>query len=642
MGLRKFFLGCFSSVVAPITMMPETSLFTRDLTMFYPSQFTASKDMTLFAGSRFLVIRFLAVCFVLSSSFAADNVADHVYRNGKVFTADARSSIAQAVAVRQGRIVYVGSNEGVSPFIGPSTDVTDLHGRFLMPGLVDGHMHPLEGGLKLRKCSLNYESLTVEQLQKRVQACLDATKNKEPSGWLEVVSWFQESMRPAGTKASRATLDVLKTSRPIIVRSSFGHTVLANSCALALAKITKDTPDPLGGKIWRDADGNPTGLLEDAAFAAYSKLVPQATPEENIAAAKAAQQAMSRQGVTSFLDAVAFPEDMVAFTALQSSGTLTVRAHFAPEIIPDEAKDPASAVEKVVGYAKKYDQGAIQAKPGITVRNAKLFLDGVIAAPALTGAMVEPYRMNAGTQENPKWVQGQSRGPAVYFPAKPLAEILVRLARAGIDPHMHADGDGAVRAGLDAVEVMRKEIGSADIRPAIAHDEIVHPADFPRFNALDTTPVLSLQWEKPAGDTIGLTNYFGPERMKILEPAGLLATAGARIAFGSDWPVDPLDEWFALKVGVTRTNAPTAAPEFRGRLGDDPGLSREAVLRAATIDAAYELHQDNVTGSIEVGKFADLILLDRDPLKIPAEDIANVQVLETVVGGQTMYEAGPQ
>jgi len=126
--------------------------------------------------------------------------------------------------------------------------------------------------------------------------------------------------------------------------------------------------------------------------------------------------------------------------------------------------------------------------------------------------------------------------------------------------------------------------------------------------------------------------------MRILEPAGLLAAAGARIAFGSDWPVDPLDEWFALKVGVTRTNGPNAAPEFRGKLGEDPGLSREAVLRAATINAAYELHEDDVTGSLQVGKFADLIVIDRNPLKIPAEDIANVRVLETVVGGRTVYE----
>jgi predicted amidohydrolase YtcJ len=590
--------------------------------------------------TRIIGFSLLALSFLRTSCFAAEAPADRVYRNGVVFTADARGSIVEAVAIRQGRIVYVGGNDGVAVFIGPSTKVTDLKGGFLMPGLVDGHMHPLEGGLTLEGCSLRYESLTVAQFQERVQACLDKSKNQEPDGWLEVMNWFQESMRPAGVKTGRATLDRLKTSRPIIVRSSFGHTVLANSRALALAKITKGTVDPPGGKIWRDADGNPSGLLEDGAFAVFSDLVPKPTAEENVAAAKAAQKELARQGVTSFLDAVGAPADLAAFTAVQAAGDLTVRAHFAPLIEVEERDDPAKGVAKVLEFRKKYDQGAIQATPGIRVRNAKLFLDGVIAAPALTGAVVEPYRTNAGTAESPRWVDGQSRGPDVYFPPKALAEILTRLGRAGIDPHMHADGDGAVRAGLDAVEAMRKEIGGADVRPALAHCEIVTPADFSRFKALDTIPVLSMQWEKPAGDTMGLANYFGPERMKILEPGGLLAAAGARIAFGSDWPVDMLDEWFALKVGVTRTNAPSAPPEYHGRLGEDPGLSREAVLRAATINAAYELHEDDVTGSLEVGKFADVVVLDRNPLKIPAEDIANAKVLETVVGGRIVYEPG--
>src|SRR5581483_7648303 len=515
--------------------------------------------------TRLLAFSLLACLLLFPWCFAQNQIADHVYRNGVIFTAEAGDSLAQAVAIRGGRIVYVGSNEGVAPFVGPATKVTDLQGRFLMPGLIDGHMHPLEAGLKLQKCSLNYESLTVEELQKRVQACLDQTRNQEPDGWLEVVSWFQESMRPAGVKTSRATLDVLKTSRPIIVRSSFGHTVLANSRALALAKITKATPDPLGGKIWRDADGNPSGLLEDSAHAVYSDLIPKPTPQENVIAAKAALKAMNAQGVTSFLDAAAGPEDMAAFGAVQTSGDLTARGHFAPVIDPEEASDPAKAVAEISAYQKQYDQGPIDVKPGITVRNAKLFLDGVIAAPALTGAMLEPYRKNAGTPEQPRWVDGDNRGPAVYFPPKPLAEILTRLGRAGIDPHMHADGDGAVRAGLDGVEAMRKEIGAADIRPAIAHDEIVSPEDFPRFKKLNALPVLSFQWEKPAGDTLGLTSYFGPARMKILEPAGLLDAAGARVVFGSDWPVDALEEWFALKVGVTRTNKPDAAPELHGK-----------------------------------------------------------------------------
>jgi len=592
--------------------------------------------------TRLIAFHLLGIPLLFAFCSAAETAADRVYRNGVVFTADAQNTIAEAVAIRDGRIVYVGSNEGVAPFIGPSTKVMDLNGSFLMPGLVDGHLHPLFAGQMLSKCSLNYESLTVAELQKGVQACLDKTRSQEPDGWLEVVYWFQEIMRPAGVKTSRTTLDVLKTSRPIIVRSSQGHTVLANSRALALAKITKATPDPVGGKIRRDADGDPSGLLEDSAFAVYWDLIPKPTAEENISAAKAAQQALNRQGVTSFLDAWAVPEALAAFTAVHAAGELTVRAHFAPLIDVEKDRDPGGAVAKVVACEKRYDQGGLKARAGITVRNAKLFLDGVIYAPALTGAMLDPYRVNAGTPENPRWVPGPSRGPAVYFPPQQLAEILVRLGQAGIDPHMHADGDGAVRAGLDAVEAMRREVGGADIRPAIAHAEIVSPADFVRFKALDAMPVLSFQWEKPAGFTIGLTNYFGQERMRILEPAGLLAAAGARIAFGSDWPVDPLDEWFALKVGVTRTNAPNEAPEFRGKLGEDPGLSREAVLRAATINAAYELHEDDVTGSLQVGKFADLIVIDRNPLKIAAEDIANVRVLETVVGGRTVYELASQ
>ncbi len=565
--------------------------------------------------------------------------ADRVYRNGIIFTADARNQIAEALAIRDGRIVYVGSNQGVAPFVGESTTSVDLKGRFLMPGLVDGHMHPLGAGLQLLKCSLNYESLTVAEMQQRIQACLDHSPSTDANAWLEVVAWFQESMRPAGVKTSRATLDALQTTRPILVVSSFGHTALANTRALALAKITASTPDPIGGKIWHDAHGEPTGLLEDSAYAVFSDLMPKPTDAEYVAAATAALKAMGPQGITSFLDAAASSESLSAFAAVRRAGGLTARAHFAPVIEPSEAGNLPAAVARVVAFAKQYDEGATTRAPGITVRNAKLFLDGVIAAPALTGAVSEPYLVNAGTAEKPHWVPGASRGPAVYFSADALATVLVELGRAGIDPHMHADGDGAVHAALDGVEALRKALPTADIRPAIAHDELVEPADFPRYKPLSAIPVLSLQWGKPAGDTLGLKDFFGPARMKILEPSGLLAAAGARIAFGSDWPVDQLDEWFALKVGVTRTNAPDAPSEYHGRLGDDPGLSRDAVLRAATIDAAYELHQDTATGSIEVGKFADLIVLDRNPLQVPAEEIAKTQVLQTVVGGNIVFEA---
>ncbi len=587
-------------------------------------------------NSHIFLFLFMAVPLLLP---AQPIPADRVYRNGVIFTSNARGDMAQALAIRAGRIVYVGDNRGVLPFVGTATTSVDLKGGFLMPGLIDGHMHPMEAGMQLLKCNLDYESLTVAALQTKVQACLDRTPAKDPDAWLEVVNWFQESMLPPGVKTSRATLDALKTSRPIIVRSSFGHTVLANSRAIELAKISAQTPDPIGGKIWRDETGQPTGLFEDSAYAVFLKFLPKPSPSDYAAGAVAALKAMNKQGVTSFLDAVAPEEDMAGFTAAHKAGALTARAHFAPPIEPSEVGALDKAVARVAAFAKKYDEGKIAPAPGVTVRNAKMFLDGVIAAPAFTGAMLQPYFQNSGTAAKPDWAPGPNRGPAVYFPADALGPLLVKLARVGIDPHMHADGDGAVHAALDAIQFLRKTLPGLDVRPAIAHDEIVDPQDFPRFQKFNATPVLSMQWEKPAGDTLGLENYFGPARMRILEPAGYLAAAGARIAFGSDWPVDKLDEWFALKVGVTRTNSPDAPAEYRGRLGDDPGLSRIAVLRAATINAAYELHEDDATGSLEAGKCADLIVLDRDPLKVPAEEIAATKVIETVVGGKVVYAA---
>ena len=338
------------------------------------------------------------ICVLISVGICCGQTpADRVYRNGIIFTANEHNDSVEALAVRDGRIVYVGSNQGAADFVGATTKVIDLKGKFLMPGLIDGHMHPLEAGAKLLKCSLNYESLTIAEMQQRIQSCLDHEASREPDAWLEVVSWFQESMRPAGVKTSRATLDALKTKRPILVVSSFGHTALANTRALALAKITAKTPDPVGGKIWHDANGEPTGLLEDSAYEVFDGLLPKATAEENLTAATAALKAMNRQGVTSFLDAAAPAESIAAFSAVRQSGGLTARAHFAPVISPAEASDIPGAIARVVALAKQYDQGTITASPSITVRNAKLFLDGVIAAPALTGAVLEPYRVNAGT-----------------------------------------------------------------------------------------------------------------------------------------------------------------------------------------------------------------------------------------------------
>jgi predicted amidohydrolase YtcJ len=565
-----------------------------------------------------------------------------LYVNGYVYTADSRDSVQEALLVRDGRIVFVGSTSEARKAAGEEARVVDLMQHMLMPGLVDGHMHPLDGGATLLKCNLNYERLTVAQLQSRVQACLDATRGAEPDQWLQVVNWFREAMIPNGVATSRTTLDALKTRRPIFVMSSFVHTALVNTRALKLANITAATPDPLGGRIDHEPSGAPSGILEDAAYEKVLAAIPQPTAAEDAKAAAAALAAMRGQGVTTFLDAAATPRTLAAFAAAQRQQGLTARAHFAVLITPEEGREPQRAVEAAQALARRYDHGEAHALPGITVRNIKLFMDGVITAPACTGAMLNPYFANVGTAEAPRWVPGKNRGPEVYFPAAVLHPLLIAAARAGLEPHMHADGDRAVHEALDGVAALRGEFPGSAIRAAIAHDEIVDPNDFGRYQRLEAIPVLSFQWEKPAPDTIdGAQDYLGPERFRYMEPAGYLAAAGARIAYGSDWPVDALNEWFAIKVAITREGDPAAGAKYAGRLSTDPGLTLPVALHAITTGSAYELHAERDVGSLEVGKLADFIVLDRNVFKIPPREVADVQVLLTVVGGKAVRAAAP-
>jgi hypothetical protein len=586
----------------------------------------------------------LTIATAATHVHAAATPADLVYRNGHVYTVDAHDSVHQALAVRGGRIVYVGDDAGAKAVTGKGTRVVDLHGRMLMPGLIDAHMHPQSGGSRLLNCSLDYQPLSVRQFQARIQACLDrdtkAGRRQGTRRWLVVVNWFQQGMQPEGTAATRALLDALKTTRPVIVRSSFGHSALLNTHGLALAGIGRDTPDPAAGKIVRDAGGAATGLLEDAAQDLAIGLLPPLSVAENLAASGAALDALRRQGITSFLDAWTDPETMTAFATLQRRGKLTARAHFAVLVKLDKGATPRSAVAALIKQRKHFDQGPTRVLPSMQVHHAKLFMDGVIAAPAFTGAMLAPYLVDKGTPAQPDWQPGASKGPPGYFSAAALRATLAELARHGIDPHIHADGDRAVRESLDAIEGTRITRGGKGLRPVLAHAEIVDPADYPRFASLDVTPVLSFQWAKPAPDTVGgLKDYLGPARHATVEPQAVLLDAGARVAYGSDWPVDPLDIPFALKVAVTRTAAPDAGSAFAGRLTSQPGMPRAAVLRAITMNAAYTLRQESRLGSLEVGKLADFIVLDRNFFSVPEEDIANIKVLQTVVGGKLVYRA---
>ncbi|UVM40608.1 amidohydrolase family protein [Pseudomonas sp. B21-017] len=571
--------------------------------------------------------------------------ADMVMRNGYVYTVDGKNSVQQAIAVTGGKIVYVGSDEGVAAYIGTQTQMIDLAGRMLMPGFVDAHMHPGDGGRAMTLCDLKYQTMTRKVFQQTIQACLDADKDKGPDVWLEVGSWDRMGMTGLDGDPDKSTLDALKTTRPIQVRSTDFHTVLTNSRGLAVAGINRHTANPGDGKYVRDSAGNPTGICEDGAADAMAAVVPPATDAEKLNQTRAALDAMRRQGITSFFDALSGPENGKAFTTLQQSGELTARALLAIKLDPAAAADPAKTIAEAKALANTYDQGKAQVAPGVSMRHVKLFMDGIINAPADTGAMLTPYLRNTGTDAAPKWTSGNNVGE-LYFPAQVLNPLLLKAVQAGLDPHLHATGDRAVRDSLNGIEYVRRQLPGNGFRPTITHAESVDPADYGRFKALDVTANMSFQWAQQAPSTVdGTSEHLGADRFARMEPSGSISRAGGRVAYGSDWPVDPLDEFLALKIGVTRSGDPlnphSYGPKYAGRLNADPALSRADVLKSITMNAAEQLRLDSVVGSIEVGKFADVIVLDKNFMQVPDDELARNDVLLTVVGGKVVWAKAP-
>lgn len=572
--------------------------------------------------------------------------ADMVMRNGYVYTVDGQDSVQQAVAITGGKIVYVGSDAGVTGFIGKQTQQIDLAGRMLMPGFIDAHMHPGDGGRAMTLCDLKYQAMTRAQFQASIQACLDAEPDKGPDVWLEVGSWDRMGMTGLDGDADKSTLDALKTRRPIQVRSTDFHTILVNSRGLEVAGINKDTVDPKDGKYRRDSAGNPNGICEDGAAESMAAVVPAVTDAQKLVQLRAALDAMRQQGITSFFDAMSGADIGKALTSLQQSGELTARALLAIKLDPAAAAaDPVKTVAEARALADIYDQGEVKVAPGVNMRHIKLFMDGIINAPADTGAMLTPYLHNTGTDKKPHWIPGKNLGE-LYFPPAVLNPLLLQVVKAGFDPHLHATGERAVRDSLDSIEYVHKQLPGNAFRASIAHAESVDPADYPRFKALDVTATMSYQWAQQAPSTVdGTSDHLGAARFARMEPSGSIVNAGGRVAFGSDWPVDPLDEFLALKVGVTRSGDPTNphsyGPKYAGRLNADPALSRAYVLRSITLNGAQQLNLDAVLGSVEVGKFADLIVLDKNFMQVPEDELARNDVLLTVVGGKVVWAKAP-
>jgi len=581
-----------------------------------------------------------ALAVVASSAAAATNAnatADLVLQGGYIYTVDEHNSVQQAIAVQGGRIVYVGTNQGARAFIGKQTNVIDLQGRMVMPGLVDTHDHAIAGGSQLLDCDLSYAPLTVAQFQQKIQACLDQTRAQEPDGYLTVVGWYRQAMQPSGTQVTKANLDTLNTRRPIIVRSTDGHTTLGNSRALALARITRNSPDPHAGRIDRAGSGEPSGIFTAAAEGLISQPMPAPTAADTLKAAEAALDALRKDGQTAFMMQGPSKPDIEAWSTLQKQGRLTARAYMAPDVEPDAVSKPELAVQRILDLKHEFDTGPMQSRANLWVRNSgEIFQDGVLQWPAQTASLLQPYLVNKGTEQKPNWVPGPTGGPDPYTPLPQLKVLLLALANAGIDPEVHAIGDRAVRHTLDAYAYVRQQLNGRDARLQIAHAELVDPADVPRFKELNVIADMGFQWAKPSFDSIDAAqDYLGPTRFNRVEPEGYLNQAGVRIAQGSDWPVDPLSDWFDMKVLITREG--TMGGKYSGPLGTGPGVPVKDAIRAFTINGAYALHSDQYFGSLEQGKLADLIVINQNLLQIPVNRIADTKVLLTLVGGETVF-----
>jgi predicted amidohydrolase YtcJ len=428
---------------------------------------------------------------------------------------------------------------------------------------------------------------------------------------------------PPGTVADKSILDSLSTSRPIALQGSDFHNMLVNSRALDLAGIDRTTPDPPGGEIVRDGQGNPTGLLKDSAQGLVRAVIPEPTDAEKQAAYADMAAFLLANGITAFLDAATGEDSLKTYHQLIAAGLL--RQHITPALVVDSelATDPAQAAAYLDDLRSRYRGPAT-----LHMTTAKVFLDGVMEFPAQTAAMLSPY-----LDENGKPTANYGD---LYVNGPTFGKLAVKLDRQDWQLHAHAIGDRAVRVALDGYAQARRANRDSGLRHTITHLELVHPSDHGRFARLGVIASMQLQWAVRNAFTLdALRPYIGERRFHRLYPAASLARAGATLAGGSDWPVDPLRPFTQISTAVDRT----APDSDRRPLGRDEALTRRQSLRMHTRGSAYQLHSRR-TGTLAPGKRADLIVLDRDLLRGSTTHMSGAKVRHTLIGGDVVYDAG--
>ncbi|MFB8200337.1 amidohydrolase [Kitasatospora purpeofusca] len=541
--------------------------------------------------------------------------ADLVFTRGPVHTGDAARTRATGLAVTGGRITAVGHDE-VRDLIGPDTEVVDLTGKLLLPGFQDAHIHAVFGGTELAVCDLT-GTVGVADYLERIRAYADANPDQE---WITGSGWSMESFE--GGLPTRQLLDSVVPDRPVYLTNRDHHGAWANTRALELAGVDRDTPDPADGRIEREADGTPSGVLQEGATGLVARLVPPITAADRLEGLLRAQRLLHSLGITGWQDALlgefnGQPDPSDAYLTAARSGALTARVNGA---LWWERERGAEQIAELVERRAESAHGRFRAG------SVKIMQDGI--AENFTAAMTSPYLDGCGC--------ATANSGLSFVDPLALREYVTALDALDFQVHFHALGDRAVREALDAVEAARAANGRRDTRHHLAHLQVVHPDDLPRFARLGAIANIQPLWaaHEPQMDELTIP-FLGPERAAWQYPFGALLRAGATLAAGSDWPVSSPDPLAGLHVAVNRRE-----PEAE----DDRVFLPEQRLDLASAIAAYTAGTAHVNGHDDAGVLApgllaDLVVLDRDILTGPPEEIASARVLRTYVGGELVHAA---
>lgn len=533
--------------------------------------------------------------------------ADLVLRGGTVRTMDEAQPVAAALAVRDGRIVYVGDDAGAAAWVGDATEVVELDGRLVLPGFHDTHVHPASGGIELGDCDLN----TAETRSDVVRIVGECVARAPEAAWIRGGGW-QLPLFPGGAP-TRELLDSLAPDHPAYLSSADAHSAWVNGRALEIAGVTAATTDPPpDGIIVRTPDGSPQGTLRESAMELVSRHVPPHSAEE-VRAGLARGLAMAASfGITTVHEASADETFLSAYAAAERDGTLTARAIVSLRV---DASRGGDQVAELAALRDRYASDLVQP------RAAKIFLDGVIEGG--TAALLEPY------VDRPDW-----RGE-LNVPADRLSMLVSALDSAGFKVHVHAIGDRAIRAALDAIEARRAVDGGEGPRHILAHIQLFDPVDVSRFAELGVVASFQPLWAYEDSYIRDLTEpRLGAERSRWLYPIESLVETGAIVAAGSDWSVTSMNPLLAMETAVRRVNP--RADEGEAWIPEER-VALEDIVRAYTVGGALAADMENETGTLSVGKLADLVVLDRDPFTMAPTEISDVAVELTVLEGRVVY-----